>query len=89
MFIIHSYILFIPLDGSKFVHPYYVYPKSTDESEAELYQFKQGLQMDPSLERIGFEKHPNEFLWQKRTFTLGKLNVEIEFFCNPIIKLYY
>lgn len=58
-------------DGSRYVHAYYVYPDTTDESEAEVRQYREGYQMDPSFETEGFGKDFNEFLWQKRTYILG------------------
>ena len=63
--------VFFRLDGSRFVHAYYVYPQATDESKSEVLRLKQSYQSDHELDSVGFEKIPNEFLWQKQTFILG------------------
>ena len=63
--------IFLFLEGSRYVHAYYVYPETTDESEAEVRQYREGFQMNPSFETEGFEKNFNEFLWKKRTYILG------------------
>uniref|UniRef100_A0A7M5X1N1 Uncharacterized protein n=1 Tax=Clytia hemisphaerica TaxID=252671 RepID=A0A7M5X1N1_9CNID len=59
-------------EGSRFVHAYYVFPESTDESRYDIRRFQQTLPADSHVDAIGFERNPNEFLWQKRTFILAE-----------------
>ena len=60
------------------MHAYYVFPQSTDESENEVKLLQQSHQSDHDLDSVGFEKLPNEFLWQKRTFILGMCDLRLK-----------
>ena len=53
------------------MHAFYVYPDSTEDAEAEVKQYREGVQIDPTFETSGSDKNPNDFLWQKRTYILG------------------
>ena len=55
------------------MHAFYVYPDSTEYAEAEVKQYREGVQIDPAFETSGPDKNPNDFLWQKRTYILGMI----------------
>ena len=79
LFIMIIFSCFLILsEGSRFVHAYYVFPQSTDESENEVKLLQQSHQSDHDLDSVGFEKLPNEFLWQKRTFILGMCDLRLK-----------
>lgn len=61
-----------------------MYPDATDESQAEVEQFREGVQMDPIQAMAGFEKDFNNYLWQKRTFILGTC---LMFKFSPVLML--
>ena len=55
------------------MHAFYVYPDSTEYAEAEVKQYREGVQIDPAFETSDPDKNPNDFLWQKRTYILGMI----------------
>ena len=61
--------------ASQFVHAFHIYADTdgTGTEDAPLTQYREGVQVDTSFDTADIDKHPDDYLWQKRTYILGRL----------------